>query len=173
MLRNDCISSFSRRIIWLELLTTNNDPNVILLSYLLAILRNNGTCLDVGVHRCKFMHMSLSIGCPSIVRSDCGTENTSLAVIHMALRHSHTDEFKGEKRFRFGSSTTNTVRVHNKHCMSPHPCKHAVIQSRSQHLQRIEGWWAQLRNSVTDWWINVFKDLIQDGDFNPHNETHR
>ncbi len=164
MLRNDCISSFSRRIIWLELLTKNNDPNVILLSYLLAIFRNNGTCLDVGFHRCKFMHMSL-LGCPSIVRSDCGTENTSLASFHMALRHSHTDEFKWEKSFRFGSSTTNTVRVH--------PCKHAVIQSRSQHLQRIEGWWAQLRNSVTDWWSNVFKDLIQDGDFNPHNETHR
>lgn len=24
-------------------------------------------------------------------------------------------------------------------------------------IQRIEGWWAQLRNSVTDWWIHLFK----------------
>jgi len=36
----------SRRIIWLELSTTNNDPNVILPSYLLAVLNNNG----------KYMH---------------------------------------------------------------------------------------------------------------------
>jgi len=33
--------------IWLELSTTNNDPNVILLSYLLAVLNNNGS---------KYMH---------------------------------------------------------------------------------------------------------------------
>ena len=33
---------YSRRIIWPRLSTTNNDPNVILLYYLLAILNNNG-----------------------------------------------------------------------------------------------------------------------------------
>ena len=48
------------------------------------------------------------IGCPSILRSDCGTENTSLAAAQMALRHEHGDAFSGS--FRFGSSTTNTVR---------------------------------------------------------------
>ena len=32
---------FSHKIIWLELLTTNNDPNVVLVSYLLAVLQNN------------------------------------------------------------------------------------------------------------------------------------
>jgi len=37
---------YSRRIVWLELSTTNNDPNVILLSYLLAVLNNSG----------KYMH---------------------------------------------------------------------------------------------------------------------
>ena len=50
------------------------------------------------------------IGCPSIVRTDRGTENTSLAASHMALRHNHLDEFRGEKSFRYGSSTTNTVK---------------------------------------------------------------
>lgn len=29
------------------------------------------------------------IDCPSIVRTDCGTENTSFAASHMALRHNH------------------------------------------------------------------------------------
>ena len=33
---------FSRKIVWLEVLTTNNDPNVVLVSYLLAVLQNNG-----------------------------------------------------------------------------------------------------------------------------------
>ena len=53
----------------------------------------------------------LPIGVPTIVRSDCGTENCSLAACHMALRHEHDDEFSGARSFRYGSSTTNTVRV--------------------------------------------------------------
>jgi len=36
---------YSRRIIWLELLTTNNDPGVIVLPYLLAVLRYEGKLL--------------------------------------------------------------------------------------------------------------------------------
>ena len=54
------------------------------------------------------LHSSF-LGCPSIVRADCGTENTTLAATHMSLRHKHQDEFSGNKSFRFGSSTTNTV----------------------------------------------------------------
>jgi len=54
------------------------------------------------------LHSSF-LGCPSIVRADCGTENTTLAATHMGLRHKHQDEFSGNKSFRFGSSTTNTV----------------------------------------------------------------
>ncbi len=45
------------------------------------------------------------------MRSDCGTENTGLAASHMTLRHNHQDNFNGEKSFRFGSSTTNTVSM--------------------------------------------------------------
>ena len=54
-------------------------------------------------------------GCPSVVRSDHGTENTILAATHMSLRHGHVDDFKGERSYRFGSSTTNTVSliIHN------------------------------------------------------------
>lgn len=50
-------------------------------------------------------------GVPSIIRSDCGTENSSLSACQMLLRHEHDDEFKGHKSFRYGSSTTNTVSV--------------------------------------------------------------
>ena len=55
------------------------------------------------------------LGVPTIVRSDCGTENSSLAACHMMLRHDHTDEFSGEKSYRYGSSTTNTV-CHTNMC---------------------------------------------------------
>ena len=60
------------------------------------------------------MTMYVIIGCPSIIRSDHGTENTILASTHMALRHYHNDEFSGEKSFRYGASTTNTVE-HGRH----------------------------------------------------------
>ena len=34
--------SYSRKIVWLELLSTNNDPGVVVLPYLTAVLRNEG-----------------------------------------------------------------------------------------------------------------------------------
>ena len=43
--------SYSRKIIWLELLNSNNDPGVIVLPYLIAVLRNEGIML-VHVLRC-------------------------------------------------------------------------------------------------------------------------
>ena len=85
-------------------MTTNNDPNVILLPYLIAILRNNGIQVRYLIGLIFF-----PIGCPSIIRSDYGTENSILAACHMALRHNHDDEYSGDLSFRFGSSTTNTV----------------------------------------------------------------
>jgi len=33
---------FSRKVLWLKLSTTNNDPNVVLLYYLLAIVQQKG-----------------------------------------------------------------------------------------------------------------------------------
>jgi hypothetical protein len=33
-------------------------------------------------------------------------------------------------------------------------------------IQRIEAFWSQLRKSVTDWWIQFFKDFQRDGHFN-------
>ena len=50
-------------------------------------------------------------GVPTIIRSDCGTENSSLAACHMTLRHEHGDDYCGVRSFRYGSSTTNTVII--------------------------------------------------------------
>ena len=90
-------------------MTTNNDPSVILLPYLLSALENNG----ITLFSVSFFNVLLFTGCPSIVRSDYGTENTTLAACHMALRHEHDDEFSGEKSFWFGPSTTNTVELYH------------------------------------------------------------
>ena len=50
-------------------------------------------------------------GCPRIVRSDYGTENCFLAATQIALRMNHTDSFSGIKSYRYGKSTTSTVRL--------------------------------------------------------------
>ena len=52
----------------------------------------------------------LFLGLPTMIRSDCGTEKCSLAACHMMLRHNN-DEFSGERSYRYGSSTTNTVNI--------------------------------------------------------------
>ena len=68
------------------------------------------------------------IGCPSILRSDCGTENTSLAAAQMALRHEHHDAFSGDKSFRFGSSTTNTVSSFFKKRLNVYICQNRELK---------------------------------------------
>lgn len=61
------------------------------------------------VHVVMYMYYSLYSGVPTLLRSDCGTENSVLAACHMLLRHNHGDQFSGQNSFRYGSSTTNTV----------------------------------------------------------------
>jgi len=54
-----CIDGFSRKILWLKVTRTNNDPVIVARTYL-EVVRENG-------------------GCPRKVRTDCGTENGVLA----------------------------------------------------------------------------------------------
>ena len=56
------------------------------------------------------------------MRSDHGTENTTLAACHMALHHEHNDEFSGEKSFRFGASKTNTVELNLRFMCAKYGC---------------------------------------------------
>lgn len=55
------------------------------------MLESNGTHY---VNFCKAFIYYFS-GCPSIVRSDHETENTTLAACHMALRHEHNERVFG------------------------------------------------------------------------------
>ena len=82
-----CIVGFSRKIVWLRLVKSNNDPFVIAKLYLDDVKE-----LDV---------------IPSRVRTDCGSENGILAASQCFFRRNHTDAYAGEKAHLFGSSHSN------------------------------------------------------------------
>ena len=69
-------------------------------------------CVCVSIICSCFLYFGLhTSGCPTLVRSDCGTENVSIATCQMAARHEHDDQFAGGNSFIFGSSIRNTVSM--------------------------------------------------------------
>lgn len=82
-----CIDGYSRRILWLEVGTTNNDPRVIAKYYIDCVRKVGGTA--------------------SIVRADCGTENVKVAGIQRFFRRNDTDAFSGNSSFMYGKSVSN------------------------------------------------------------------
>ncbi|XP_068712010.1 uncharacterized protein [Montipora foliosa] len=82
-----CIDGYSRRILWLEVGVTNNDPDVTA-AYFLDCIRSVG-------------------GVPRILRADNGTENVNLAAIQRFFRREALDAFAGEKSFMYGKSVSN------------------------------------------------------------------
>ena len=110
-----CIDGYSRYVVWLELLNSNNNPVTICKTFLQAVSKDNA--------------------CPRMVRTDRGTENVILAAAQ--------------------SFFANSMQAH--------------AYGPSHHNQRIEAWWANLKKSMTSWWINFFKDLIDEGVYDPSN----
>ena len=82
-----CIDGYSRRIMWLEVGTTNNDPAVVARYYVNCIREVGGTS--------------------RIVRANYGTENTFVAAIQRFLRHNSDDSFTADKSFLYGRSVSN------------------------------------------------------------------
>ena len=110
-----CIDGFSRYVLWLKVVRSNNNPRKIVQLFLKFVSEHNF--------------------CPSQIRTDCGTENVILAAAQ--------------------SFFANSLRSH--------------LYGASQHNQRIESWWSFLRKSKTTWWMNFFKDLIENQMFTPGN----
>jgi hypothetical protein len=82
-----------------------------------------------------FLDAVLSLnGCPMLVRTDCGTENGMIAAMQSSFRANGNDMFAGEKSHIYGSSHSN---------------------------QRIEAWWSFLRRNRSGYWIDFFKDLVE------------
>ena len=107
------IDGYCRKSLWLELVRSNNRPEVPASLYLNTV-RNNG-------------------GCPLIVRSDCGTENGTLAGMQCYFQQNGNDQFAGSNAHKYGKSPAN---------------------------QRIESWWSHFRRARVGWWIDFFKDMV-------------
>ncbi|KAK3730126.1 hypothetical protein QZH41_004830 [Actinostola sp. cb2023] len=81
------IDGFSRRIMWLEIGASNNNPRIIA-SYFYDCIKQMG-------------------GVPYICRGDAGTENVNVAAMQRFFRRDGQDEFAGEKGFLYGRSVSN------------------------------------------------------------------
>ena len=110
------MDGFSRRILWLEVTRSNNDPKVVAAFYLKQVK-------ELG-------------GCPLLLVTDCGSENGIAASIQCMFRTNDQDELAGVKSHRY--------------CLSP-------------ANQRIEGWWSFFRRNRSNWWISLFKDMVDYG----------
>ena len=82
---------------------------------------------------------------PKRLRTDCGSENGTIAAIQAYFRRNHNDELSGLKSHIFGTSHNN---------------------------QRIEAWWSQFRKSQTNFVIGFFQNLV-DEIYNPENPIHK
>jgi len=81
-----CIDGFSRRIVWLEASSSNNDPQLIGMYYLNAVAERSG--------------------CPTIVRGDFGTENVVVRDMQTFLRRNSTDSRSGVSSYMSGECYT-------------------------------------------------------------------
>lgn len=52
-----------------------------------------------------------TLGCPTVVRSDRGTENCNVGFLQPFLRRDGEDCFSGENSFMYGKSTSNQVCI--------------------------------------------------------------
>jgi hypothetical protein len=82
-----CIDGYSRRVLWLKVGTSNNNPSVVAFHFLSAVEELKGT--------------------PSILHCDLGTENSHLAFLQPFLRRNGPDSYAGEHSFRYGRSVSN------------------------------------------------------------------
>ena len=81
------IDGFSRRILWLEVGPSNNNPRVTVQYFIDCIRQINGV--------------------PCVIRGDCGSENIYIAGVQRYLRKDDNDHFSGNKSFLYGKSVAN------------------------------------------------------------------
>lgn len=81
------IDGYSRKVLWLEVSDSNNNPRYTSKYYLDYVRHIGGTA--------------------RIVWADRGTENWSIESIQYFFRRDSTDEFGGERSFIYGKSTAN------------------------------------------------------------------
>ena len=115
-----CIDGYLRRIMWLKVSYSNNCPEIIASYYLQCV--------------------SSLKACPTLLRTDCGTENGHMAAMQVILRRHHFDA-QAANSHRYGSSISN---------------------------QRIECWWSFFRKGRISFLIGLFKGLVDCGHLDLH-----
>ena len=86
------IDGYSQKLLWLEVVQSNNSPTVPGKLYL-------DTVKEVK-------------GCPVLLRTECGTENGVMAVMQCYFRADGSDQLSGENAHQYGTSTRNQ-RIEN------------------------------------------------------------
>ena len=100
---------YSRKVMWLKVCSSNNNPRYIA-SYFFNCVREAGGAKHLSYIKLIIIIICvMSLGCPTIMRTDAGTENSILAVVQPMLRHYHSDDFSQERSFLYGRSTSNQV----------------------------------------------------------------
>jgi hypothetical protein len=81
------IDGYSRCVLWLEVSSSNNDPEIVAKYYTDYVNAIGGTA--------------------RIIRVDRGTENVNVEAMQQFFRRLSTDDFSGDKSFMYGRSTSN------------------------------------------------------------------
>ena len=81
------IDGYSRRVLWLKVASTNNDPEIIGFYFIDYVSRVGGTAC--------------------IIRADRGTENVHVECMQRFFRRLSQDDFAGDRSFMYGRSTSN------------------------------------------------------------------
>lgn len=97
---------YSRKVLWISVGTSNNNPRVIAWHYLQCVKEHKGQS-TIGQQQQHYYYSNnkYSIeGTPRLLRTDCGTENSNLAFIQPYLRRLNSDCFNSMDSFRYGKS---------------------------------------------------------------------
>ncbi|KAI9521910.1 hypothetical protein NQZ68_042283 [Dissostichus eleginoides] len=117
---NGCIDGFSRKVMWLRSGSTNNDPGIIAQHYLQCVS-------EFGL-------------LPARLRTDCGTENGTMAAINCTLRSQHTDDFAGALSQMYGTSTQGRRKQRGQGAIGPptlQPCPTFSLQRMPRNTVHI------------------------------------
>ena len=111
-----CVDGFSRYVLWCEILPHNTAAAPIAYLFLKTVLKYQG--------------------CPRLIRTDFGSENSGISRAQRFLRWNDADNNAGSRSHRYGSSPKN---------------------------QRCEAFWSRISQSWGGWWRNYFSDLMDEG----------
>ena len=100
---------------WARVSKSNNDPHIIAQFYLECVRAIKGKII---IYLLLIMNFLLKyIGCPTLIRTDRGTENSIVAFLQPSFRHAHADSFGGEQSFQYGRSSANQVAILVYYCI--------------------------------------------------------